>query len=493
MARRSIRFDESHLVSATNLSTANLAFSADETTGGAVVLQRPRDFSVRDWAIYLLHNAAEVEHALMVQYLFAKYSLNPDATKSGNPPTANPRQWAGIIRKIAIEEMGHLLTIQNILRFVGGPMSFEREDFPIPTNIYPFDFELEQLTKDSLAKYVYAEMPANDVPVGVMTHAERKEIEDRAIKAAGADHNKPLNHVGILYASLLDVFADPVFDDAQTAGFPTDTENYQQNPADFRSADNGTIVGDPVNLEGIRVLEIKSIDDVKAALTFIATQGEASVQDTTNSHFERFLEIYRVFPETDEAGWIVPPVFPTLRNPTTTRGSDGEIELETTQLWARLFDLRYRMLLAALVHITALPVRQTDPQTVQKIKTLLGWIFLNLMVKSGDPNSLNVANLAKALAQMPAKNTSNAPTAGAPFGMPYSVNLPDREAERWQYHLDLIASSKGIVDALRALLPSMATDTRFDFFSGPGDKLDALDSDDAQRQTEIQNILRPAG
>ena len=71
MARRSIRFDESHLVSATNLSTANLAFFADETTGGAVVLQRPRDFSVRDWAIYLLHNAAEVEHALMVQYLFA--------------------------------------------------------------------------------------------------------------------------------------------------------------------------------------------------------------------------------------------------------------------------------------------------------------------------------------------------------------------------------------------------------------------------------------
>ena len=35
----------------------------------------PREISWRDYAVYLLHVAAEIEHSLMVQYLYAAYSL----------------------------------------------------------------------------------------------------------------------------------------------------------------------------------------------------------------------------------------------------------------------------------------------------------------------------------------------------------------------------------------------------------------------------------
>ena len=35
----------------------------------------PPEFNGRDYAIFLLHVAAEIEHSLMVQYLFAAYSL----------------------------------------------------------------------------------------------------------------------------------------------------------------------------------------------------------------------------------------------------------------------------------------------------------------------------------------------------------------------------------------------------------------------------------
>ena len=45
----------------------------------------PSEFNGRDYAIFLLRIAAEVEHSLMVQYLFAAYSL-------GGPDVPDDRQ-----------------------------------------------------------------------------------------------------------------------------------------------------------------------------------------------------------------------------------------------------------------------------------------------------------------------------------------------------------------------------------------------------------------
>jgi hypothetical protein len=112
----------------------------------------------RERAIYLLHVGAEIEHALLVEYLYAGYSI-------GGAHLADPeqqrlaKQWRDTVLEIAREEMGHLVTVENILTLIGGPLSFEREDYPIPEDLYPFPFELEPLTKRSLGKYVLAEMP----------------------------------------------------------------------------------------------------------------------------------------------------------------------------------------------------------------------------------------------------------------------------------------------------------------------------------------------
>ena len=38
-------------------------------------MARPPELSWHDTAVYLLHVAAEIEHALMVQYLYAAYSV----------------------------------------------------------------------------------------------------------------------------------------------------------------------------------------------------------------------------------------------------------------------------------------------------------------------------------------------------------------------------------------------------------------------------------
>src|SRR5260221_10124422 len=130
-------------------------------TGGArtagATMARPPELSWHDTAVYLLHVAAEIEHALMVQYLYAAYSVGGPGV--GGELHERARAWREVILGIAKEEMGHLITVQNVLRVIGGPLPLEREDYPFRSDFYAFHFRLEPLTKNSLAKYVVAESP----------------------------------------------------------------------------------------------------------------------------------------------------------------------------------------------------------------------------------------------------------------------------------------------------------------------------------------------
>ena len=101
--------------------------------------------SPRDEAIFLLHTAAEIEHVLMVQYLYAAWSLPRDGP-------AVVGRWRRDILQIAREEMAHFASVQNLLRLIGGPLNFDREDFPFRTDFYPFPFRLEPLGRASLAR-----------------------------------------------------------------------------------------------------------------------------------------------------------------------------------------------------------------------------------------------------------------------------------------------------------------------------------------------------
>jgi len=106
-------------------------------------LVKPAELTWWDWAVFLLHTAAEIEHALLVQYLYAAYSL-ADHDFLGPAVPRHPgdvtRKWRQAIVEIAREEMAHLLTVQNLLKFIGGPLNFDREDFPFLAFLYPFPF-----------------------------------------------------------------------------------------------------------------------------------------------------------------------------------------------------------------------------------------------------------------------------------------------------------------------------------------------------------------
>src|SRR5882724_13325243 len=122
-----------------------------------VAHKRP-DMTWKDHLVMLLHIGAEIEHSLMVQYLYAAYSLGGTQV----PPDRREmvKRWQDDILAVAKEEMGHLLTVQNILTLIGQPINLGRMDLPWDIPFYPFPFQLEPLSLDSVACYVFAEMPS---------------------------------------------------------------------------------------------------------------------------------------------------------------------------------------------------------------------------------------------------------------------------------------------------------------------------------------------
>jgi len=186
--------------------------------------------SPREKADALLSIAAEVEHALLVQYLYAAYSLSDGTGLDPDQKTAVDL-WRGTIVEIAKEEMGHLMSVQNLRRVLDLGPTFDRDEFPMLPDLFPFRFDLGPLTQKSLAEYVVAESPPHDT-----THPKLCEI----IKVATGSGKTPINRVGNLYgllgvifaASLQDIYNDAAGGDPwylmvmEIAGAA-----YQQNPS----------------------------------------------------------------------------------------------------------------------------------------------------------------------------------------------------------------------------------------------------------------------
>ena len=82
----------------------------------------PLEFTWWDWTVFLLHTAAEVEHSLLVQYLYSGYSIGETLLKGSGAPDM-VKHWRKNLLTVAKQEMAHLATVQN-LKIYRGPIKF---------------------------------------------------------------------------------------------------------------------------------------------------------------------------------------------------------------------------------------------------------------------------------------------------------------------------------------------------------------------------------
>ncbi len=430
------------------VAAASLAVAAAEVDAEVP----PLEFNGRDYAIFLLRVAAEIEHSLMVQYLFTAYSLGGPNVPAGRQ--ADVRAWQETILGIAKEEMAHLITIQNLLTALGAPLNFNREDYPHGSAFYPFGFKLTPASLDSLATYVCAESPQE------WDDEEAQEIKGRAQAEVGM----PVNRVGELYAELLRLFGNKTLipDAAFNAGSVNFQASWNEWGRGYREGQRGreAMSGLPeLPAPELLIVEVGSRAAAIAALGQVAEQGEGfeMPEDENESHFRRFLAIYRAMKALgDELAHVVRPV---ATNPTTDpaapdAGEPADADSPTSivhpeaKLWAHLFNVRYRKLLVNLSHAFELADDRTDRLMLSPRGALIHRTFAEMY---------HLRAIAGLLVRLPVDGAHpDGPRAGPPFQMPYTLMLPHTEADRWRLHRDLIDAAATLAGRLQTVTGSGA-------------------------------------
>lgn len=439
----------------------------------------------RERVIQLLHVGAEIEHALMAQYLYAALSLGGEQV----PPEHRPivEQWRKTITEIVREEMAHLVTVENLLQLIGGPLTFEREDFPVTSPFYPFPFTLEQLTRKSLAKYILAEAPRED--------SLSKELRDElaAVRVDAKLHQKEtiagsqhVNRVGELYATIRDWFIERANTEHASTDPSIDAADIQGASVSFQAQADEWAVGFPELLVLVAGDRKSALD----ALLKIAKQGEGVVEspeeksqrtlrqldrgardaDIESSHFGRFLNIYRNFPQ--EGQWS--PSRPVATNPTTL----GKSKLEETSTitnnaalpWAQLANVRYRMVLSYLSHalLTESPLAVGE-RSARGL--LISWAFGEMY---------NLRSISDVLTSLPMLvGGAMSYVAGLPLEMPSTLALPPREPDRWRVHRDNLRTSQILIADARKVTQD---ERRLHYLTGLGQA-------DAAALTTIRSVI----
>lgn len=450
------------------IASSSAVLMPDKAKG--VIFEKQPGATWRDYLIMLLHIASEVEHALMVQYLFAAYSMGgKDVTPQTAPKVA---KWQKSILNVAREEMGHLLTVQNILALLGAPPNFNRGETPFEAAMSHVPFVLDPLTKQIAASFTYAEM----------SHEAHLEETDPVAKAIAEDTLKLARSLGEKeitphpVAKLYEEIVRVIKDEALIPDSDLDELSYEFQ-ASWDDWGRGyapdpkllTPTGDVIQGQHLHhrasviVMRAATRTDALDALHAISSQGEAvhlkhphdlileaeqelakagdededeGVHDHEEpSHFERFFAIWKDYPD-----WK--PYIDVVRNPATRPSTAKDHFLLPdggARQWGLLFNIRYRMLLTFLSHSYRLSrtVRAGAPN------------LRGMVMHRAFGEMYNIKSIAGLMVQMKVGEKGGADLyAGPPFETPYSINMPASDADCWLLHRDLIIGARQLTQEI---------------------------------------------
>jgi hypothetical protein len=291
------------------------------------------DSAHRRRLVSLLTEAAELEHALMCQYLYAAFSMkrHPDEGVTWQQLELM-RRWEASIMLIARQEMEHLGLVCNLLTAIGEAPWLTRPNLPLSPRHYDLEVEskLERLTEETLVRFALFEIPetlteAEQAALGANVEAERYQT------------------IGRLYEEIAQLF--------RLLG-----EDLFIGPPGAELATTDVI---PVPLRGISLpttariydVELQPVDSLADALTVveqIVTEGEGSPGSTAESHFTRVLTILEEF----RAERAKDPAFEPAR-PVTAHPDPHQIHDVRTRRVSEFFDDAYAALLLLLMRFFA--------------------------------------------------------------------------------------------------------------------------------------------
>jgi CDGSH-type Zn-finger protein/uncharacterized Fe-S cluster protein YjdI len=346
----------------------------------------------REELIYLLAEAAEIEHNLMCCYLFAAFGLKTEADGLDPGQAAEIAGWRRAIIGVAIEEMTHLALVANLTLAIGGSPRFFRPNFPVAGGYHPSGVivELHRFDRATLDHFIYLERPEGiELPDGAAyTHRDAAYIRDMGtgrLMPSAQDYAT----VGHLYRSIRKAF-DVLCD---------------------RNGESAMIVGDPRRQVGPDLASLPGLiavtDKISAirAVDVIVEQGEGSPADSARSHYQRFLAIRDTYDRflSDHPGFD--PSRPVASNPVMRHppDPDGKVFIDDPGA-ALVLDLA-NAIYGAMLRALAQGFAENDP--------VLKRVFLDTAIEG----MFAITPVAEHLTRLPASPSHPGLTAGMSFAM----------------------------------------------------------------------------
>nr|WGO49565.1 polyketide synthase [Streptomyces lavendulae] len=322
----------------------------DEVLLTVPATSRPsRGITTRGHLVRVLREAAAMELAVMLQYLYAAYSVpthgagleyvrrglwTPEQLRlaCGDGGETLDEGIRSMLLNVAREEMIHFLLVNNILTAVGEPFHIPRTDFATINHELPvpLDFSLERLGPGSVERFTLIERPEDLVGEvrrdGTATppasHTPPAFHDDRQPHPHPHSHSHPSPHP---YASLSELYGDI-------------REGLRSVP-DLFLVEKGRGGGEHHLFLRRSIdrhhpdyqLEVDDLSSALFAIDVITEQGEGGVLGPRTgtageSHYASFLrigELLRGAPAAagDPGGERWNPAYPVVRNPTLGRGN----------------------------------------------------------------------------------------------------------------------------------------------------------------------------
>ncbi len=377
------------------------------TRGGLAPPEAPFVIEHREALIYMLCQAAELEHGIMCQYLYAAFSLKQSEDEGLSPAEARAVQsWRQRISHVATQEMLHLSLVQNLLSAIGGAPHLSRPNFPHPATHYPAGVHLALLPfgGPALQHFMFLERPEGMD----LDDAEGMAAFGRAVPAMAEGEIVPRGQdfktVGHLYRSIeagIAHLADKFGERRLFVGPPRAQATQQY----FGWAE---------------LIPVTDAASAQKAIDEILEQGEGPRGNWKDAHFGQFVEILDEYSQLREANPAFRPARPVVAVNVRPGERDTEVALVTDPLTRQvmdLFNVTYEVLLLMLQRFFA-----HTQETGAQLKALAD-ATVALMFGAIKP-------LGDLVTTLPAGPEYPARTAGPSFELFYESDwvLPHREA-----------------------------------------------------------------
>ena len=379
-----------------------------------------RNLQTRSELVTALRHAAELEVAVMLQYIYAGYSIPNYVTGEeyvrrglwtkeqlhlacGDGKEARDYGMRGVLLEVCHEEMIHFLMVNNILIAMGEPFYAATPNFSEINRRFPIevDFALEPLNASSIQRFIRFEMP---------DFLEEDLINEALLEDPTADRLHGYGSLSELYRQIKQAI---------------------KNIPDLFVVKKGSTGGehhlflreDTNSKHPHFQLQVDDVESALFAIDFIVEQGEGCNPDSPKfekSHYQQFQRIAKNLAQqhltTTSTNRLLPwnPAYPALRNPTLNYQDyhSNIVTVPQTRAVMEIFNECYFLMMQLMVQHFGL----NPNASLRRSK---------LMNASIDIMTGMIRFLGELLMTMPSGKRGK--TAGPSFEIPMPIYIPNPE------------------------------------------------------------------